>query len=242
MLIEGLRGYPVVIVSGLALGIDGIAHRAALGAGLKTIAIPGSGLDRSILYPASHQNLAEEILAAGSDGKTKGALITEFEPMMKAEQWTFPQRNRIMAGICDATLVIEADMRSGTLITARLATEYNRDVLAVPGSIFSGSSYGPNDLIYRGAVPIRRPEDILEALGIEKASEDAEASQKANEELSPTERNVFDLLREPLDRPTLINRLVGESGMKIHEASILVSLLEIKGQIAERAGLMIAVP
>jgi len=157
---------------------------------------------------------------------------------MKAEQWTFPQRNRIMAGLCDATLVIEADMKSGTLITARLATEYNRDVLAVPGSIFSGPSQGPNDLIYRGAVPIRTSADILEALHIVPRSESPDDAKEILE-LSPAEQRVLNMLSEPLDRPTLINALVSESNMKINEASILVSLLEIKGLIKERAGLMV---
>ena len=240
MLIESLRGYPIVIVSGLALGIDGIAHRSALKAGLKTIAIPGSGLDRGILYPATHQNLAEEILKIDSDGKTRGALITEFDPLMKAEPWTFPQRNRIMAGISDATLIIEADIKSGTLITANLATEYNRDVLAVPGSIFSTASYGPNDLIHRGAIPVRTADDILEVLHIKKREEGERKSESESSELSPTEVRVLEMLLEPLDKPTLINRLVDESSMKVQEVSIVISLLEIKGIIQEKMGLMIA--
>ncbi len=130
-LIAGLAGYDICIVSGLALGIDAVAHKAALDAGLKTIAVPGSGLDRSVLYPITNKRLAEEILHAG------GALLSEFEPKTIAAPWTFPQRNRIMAGLADAVLVVEAELQSGTLITSKYATEYNRDVLAVPGSIFS---------------------------------------------------------------------------------------------------------
>src|SRR3989344_2642579 len=131
-LIEGLRGYPVVIVSGLALGMDAIAHRAALSAKLHCVAVPGSGLDPSVLYPATNRRLADEILKAG------GVLLSEFEPNFRATAWSFPQRNRIMAGLSDAVLVIEAEKRSGTLITARLATAYHRDVFTIPGSIFSG--------------------------------------------------------------------------------------------------------
>src|SRR5574344_927429 len=144
-LISGLRGYDITIVSGLALGIDSIAHKTALDSGLKTIAVPGSGLDESVLYPSTHKQLAEKILENG------GALISEFEPNFRATPYSFPQRNRIMAGISHAVLVIEAETKSGTLITSKFATEYNRDVLTVPGSIFSKNSEGPNMLIRLGA-------------------------------------------------------------------------------------------
>src|SRR3989338_8094698 len=147
-LIAGLSGAPVTIVSGLALGIDSIAHRAALRADLQTIAIPGSGLDRKVLHPHSHVNLAEEIIENG------GGLISEYDDLMPAGVWAFPRRNRIMAGLCHATLVIEAERKSGTLITSRLATEYNREVGAVPGSIHSPSSEGPHMLIRLGAALI----------------------------------------------------------------------------------------
>ncbi|KKW17223.1 MAG: protecting protein DprA protein [Candidatus Kaiserbacteria bacterium GW2011_GWB1_50_17] len=160
-LIEGLRGYPVVIVSGLAYGIDAEAHKAALEAGLPIVAVPGSGLDWSVLYPRANVNLAREIIKAG------GAHLSEFEPNMKAADYTFPQRNRIMAGLCKAVLVIEAKERSGSLITARLATEYNRELLVVPGSIFSAESRGTHQFLKLGATPVTEPEDILRALGIE---------------------------------------------------------------------------
>ena len=240
MLVEGLRGYPIVIVSGLALGIDGVAHRAALKAGLKTIAVPGSGLDRSVLYPATHHNLAEDILDIGPDGKTRGALLTEFAPMQKAEPWSFPQRNRIMAGLCDATLVIEADLKSGTLITSKLALDYNRDVLAVPGSVFSGPSQGPNDLISRGAIVVRTAADILEALGFKKEDSAQKSLGVDASEISPHEQLIFEMLHEPISRSTLVNKLTEESGMKIQDASILVSLMEIKGLIREKMGVMTA--
>ena len=128
-LIAGLRGYDIVVVSGLALGIDGIAHKAALDASLTTIAIPGSGLHPSVLYPSSNRQLAEKIVDSG------GALLSEFEPMFRPTLYSFPQRNRIMAGISHAVLIVEAEIKSGTLITSRLATDYNREVMAVPGSV-----------------------------------------------------------------------------------------------------------
>src|SRR3989344_5703207 len=115
-LLEGLRGYPIVIVSGLAYGVDAEAHKAALDAGLTTVAVPGSGLDWDVLYPRANVGLAREILKAG------GALLSEFKPEQKAADYTFPQRNRIMAGLSHATLVIEAKEKSGSLITAKLVT------------------------------------------------------------------------------------------------------------------------
>ena len=177
--LEGLKGYPITIVSGLALGIDSIVHRAALKNNLPTISVPGSGLSLEVLHPQSHTRLAEEIVEKG------GMLMNEFDPEFKATQWSFPQRNRIMAGMSHATLIIEAEKKSGTLITARLATEYNRDVLALPGSIFNTTSSGPHMLIRLGATPIRDSNDILEALHLESHS--AEASRdKQNLEIKIT--------------------------------------------------------
>src|SRR5690606_14344128 len=121
-IIAGLAGMNVTIVSGLALGIDAIAHRSALKAGLQTIAVPGSGLDPDHIYPGAHRGLASEILKKG------GSLLSELEPTAAVFPSNFPRRNRIMAGMSHATLVIEAAPRSGTLITARLALEYNREV------------------------------------------------------------------------------------------------------------------
>ena len=115
-LISGLSDLPITIVSGLALGIDSIAHRAALRVGLQTIAIPGSGLDRKVLHPHSHVGLAEEILENG------GGLMSEYDDTMPAGVWAFPRRNRIMAGMCHATIIIEAEKRSGTPITSPLTT------------------------------------------------------------------------------------------------------------------------
>jgi len=158
-IISGLSGYPIVIISGLALGIDAIAHRTALDTGLKTISVPGSGLDRSVLHPASNRKLADQIVQSG------GTLLSEFEPKSPAGIHTFPRRNRIIAGLSQAVLVIEAPEKSGTSITARLALDYNRDVLAVPGPIFSINSLGSNRLIKQGATPISSSEDLLEALG-----------------------------------------------------------------------------
>ena len=160
-LIEGLKGCPVVIVSGLALGIDCIAHQSALDAGLTTIAFPGSGLSWECLYPSRHRMLAKSILDKG------GAIISEYEPNKRTEPWMFPMRNRLMAGIADFVLVIEAKERSGSLITANLAVEYNKSVGIVPGNIFSETSKGTHSLLKLGAIPITEPTDIAIELGLD---------------------------------------------------------------------------
>jgi len=223
-LIAGLKGYPIVIVSGLALGIDAIAHKAALENGLRTIAIPGSGLDRSIIHPQTNAELADRIV------RNDGCLISEYEPTFRATQWSFPQRNRIMAGMCSAVLVIEAEEKSGTLITARMATDYNRDVLALPGSIFSKSSNGTNMLIRMGATPIRHTNDLLEALGFE-VKEDQQAKTD-DADLTKEEKKMLDLLDEPMHKDELIR----QSGFPTVEANIILSMMEIKGLIKEEMG------
>lgn len=224
-LIAGLRGYNIAIVSGLALGIDSIAHRAALDAGLKTIAVPGSGLDASVLYPSSHKQLAEKILEAG------GALISEFEPKFRATPYSFPQRNRIMAGMSHAVLVIEAEIKSGTLITSKFATEYNRDVLTVPGSIFSQNSAGPNILIRLGATPVTKSEDILEVLGF-KINEIPQNLELKYADSSEEELLVVKILIEPLPKDELIRRMK----LSVSKASSVISIMEIKGLIVESMG------
>ncbi|MBU6370501.1 MAG: DNA-processing protein DprA [Patescibacteria group bacterium] len=224
-LIAGLAGYDICIVSGLALGIDAVAHRAALAANLKTIAVPGSGLDEKVLYPVTNKRLAEEILLAG------GAIMSEFDADTIAAPWTFPQRNRIMAGLADATLVIEAELKSGTLITSKFATEYNRDVLAVPGSIFSKNSDGPHMLIRLGATPVRTSEDILEALGF-KVEQKIENLKLKYADCSDEEMLVVKLLAEPLQKDELVRQMK----MPISKASVILSMMELKGLVEERMG------
>jgi DNA processing protein len=222
-LVGGLRGYPVSIVSGLALGIDSIAHEAALDAGLHTIAIPGSGLRDEVLYPRTHVSLAHRIIESG------GALLSEFEPDFKATDWGFPKRNRIMAGIAHAVLVIEAQMQSGTRITARLAMDYNRDVLAVPGSIFSSSSEGTNQLIRDGATPITKQEELIDALGFK-----AEEKKDILLSLTHEEEKIMEILADPLSRGELLRKM----DMPTHEANVLLSAMEVKGLITETMGEM----
>lgn len=222
-LMQDLSGSDICIVSGLALGIDAIAHKAALEAGLDCLAIPGSGLDKKVLYPKTNRPLAERILKAG------GGLLSEFEPDFKARAWSFPKRNRIMAGISDAVLVVEATEKSGTLITARLATEYNRDVFTVPGSLKSASTAGPHQLIRQGAALIRDGKDILKELHMEPLGEtDAED----NDHLTENEEKILNALSEPLAKDDLITAV----DLSANKVSILLSQMELKGLIKESGG------
>lgn len=222
-LIAGLAGFPIIIVSGLALGIDSVAHRAALKAGLKTIAFPGSGLSERVLYPASNLSLAKEILASG------GSLVSEFESSFKATPWSFPRRNRLIAGLCQAVLVIEAAAESGTLITARLALDYNKEVLAVPGPITSTTSFGSNLLLRQGATLVQTSKDILEVFGL---AADEPKENKLPLDLSDDERRILELLVEPTSRDELLSQLEKPA----HEVNVILSAMEIKGLLKEEYG------
>jgi DNA processing protein len=177
------------------------------------------------MYPKTNVRLMDEIVESG------GCLISEFEPDFKATQWSFPMRNRLMAGISKAVLIIEAEEKSGTLITARLTTEYNRDLLVVPGSIFSSNSKGTNKLLRAGATPVTSSEDVLEALGFE-LPKDEEKQARLFKDLSPEEKKVTELLREPISRDDLIRAIK----MPIPAANALISIMEIKGLIKEELG------
>jgi len=224
-IIAGLKGYPIAIISGFAMGIDTIAHKKAMQTGLKTIVFPGSGLSDEAMYPKTNVRLMREVVEGG------GCLISEFEPNFKATQWSFPMRNRLMAGISKAVLIIEAEEKSGTLITARLATEYNRDVLVVPGSIFSSNSKGTNKLIRQGATPVTCAGEVLEALGFEKPK-DKEKQATLFSDLSPEEKKVVLLLREAMPRDDLIRAMK----MPTPNANAILSIMEIKELIKEEMG------
>jgi DNA processing protein len=224
-LIRGLAGYPIIIVSGLAIGIDSIAHKAALDANLRTVAFPGSGLSDKVLHPKSNTKLAQQIVDAG------GCLISEHGAHVHATTFSFPERNRLMAGLCRAVLIIEAQEKSGTLITARMALDYNRDVLAVPGSALSSNSKGTNRLIRQGATPITDSYELLEALGFEiETPEQSDKYRYAG--CSPEEKSILELLREPYERDALIRA----SGMDASDANVLLSIMEIKELIKEEYG------
>lgn len=212
----------IVIVSGLAVGIDTVAHEAALDAGGRTVAVLGSGLDSSVLFPAQNRALAARIAQNG------GIVLSEYDAFQKATLWTFPQRNRIIAGMAKTVVVIEAREKSGALITARFATEYNRDLFALPGSIFAETSRGANWLIAQGAFPVSCARDILTALGIIK--ENAFAQTQVS--LSLAEQRAIETLEEPLSLDEIIKR----SELPAHEIMTATSMLEIKGLIRNMGG------
>ncbi|OGG68595.1 DNA protecting protein DprA [Candidatus Kaiserbacteria bacterium RIFCSPHIGHO2_12_FULL_56_13] len=222
-LIGGLAGYPVSIVSGLALGVDTCAHKSALAAGLHTIAFPGSGVDESVLYPRSNRNFSKEILAAG------GALLSEYEPTTASRVHFFPERNRLMVGIADAVLVIEAGEKSGTLITARLASEYNKELLCVPHRIGDPHAFGPHLFIRLGAILVTEPLHILEAL---KIAPKGEAARLEAPKLEGVEKEVWKILEAPKTRDEIVRESSAEAG------DILTALvaLELRGLAKEEFG------
>lgn len=224
-IIKELKDYKIGIVSGLAVGIDVLAHKLAMKYKLPIIAVPGSGLDPAVLYPRLHTQIAEEIISNG------GCLISEFSPMQQAATWLFPKRNRIMAGMSDGILVIESTRKSGTQITARLALDYNREVMVVPGSIFSELSSGPHYLLKQGAVPVTSAEDILETFGIE-----VEVSKKISlENLSEIELKIFrQISRSPISK----DELYIESGMPSYEINRIITVLELEDLIIEVNGVI----
>ncbi len=222
-LFTGLVNKPISIISGLALGIDAISHRLAIKNGLHTTAFPGSGLDRTVLYPATNKNLADEIIESG------GGLVSEYDKLQKSAQWTFPRRNRLMAGLSDAVLVIEATQKSGTLITARLALDYNRDVLTVPGSIFSPNSAGPHSLLNDGAKLVQSSDDILETLGIQTGS----AKEVDLTSLSDDEQLIYKLIKS---EPRTKDELIKLSKLDTTRALSVITMLELKGLTSEKLG------
>ncbi len=227
-IIEGIAGYPITIVSGLALGMDSIAHRTAMKVGLNTIAFPGSGIGNTALYPKTNWQLANEIVDNG------GAIISEFEPDAKSEIYMFPKRNRLMAGLSHAVLIIEAEEKSGTLITARLAMDYNKDVFVVPGSIFSENSVGTNRLIRDGAYPITSAHELLLALGFDP-EQDVRQDSLFDQTLTDEEKNILAILHPgPLGKETLIKL----SGMDIQKINILLSQMELNDLIVEEGGVL----
>src|SRR3989338_239537 len=219
-LISGLAPYGFGTVSGMAIGIDTIAAKASLENKIPTIAVLGSGLGREAFYPSRNWQLAEEIVELG------GAIIAEYENDFKATLWTFPQRNRIISGLSPATLVVEAPEKSGALITARFALEQNRDVLAIPGSVFGSNSAGTNKLIKEGAGLVTSVDDILKAYGLVSAP-DAAGGRVADWDLSPEENKILEIITEPMD----VDSIIRASMMPSHEAQSIIGLLEIRGII-----------
>ena len=214
----------VIIVSGLARGVDGIAHRAALDAGQRTIAVLGSGLD--IIYPREHSNLAERIAE-------NGAIISEHPLGTRPDARNFPRRNRIMSGMTLGTLVIEADLKSGALITARQALDENREVFAVPGSIYSESSRGTNRLIRRSeAKLVTNCEDVLQELNLTAVTQQIEMAA-----LFPEDEDEAELLRYITFDPVHIDEVCRSSSRSASDVSGKLAMMELKGLVKQVGGM-----
>ena len=207
----------VAVVSGMARGIDAEAHRGALEAGGTTIAVLGCGIDRD--YPARHAELARRIVE-------NGLIVSEYPPGTEPAPWRFPARNRIVAALARAAVIVEARERSGALITTDFALELGRDVFAVPGEIFSALSAGTNALLRQGAAPLLGAADVLEALGLEPAARTAPAVSDAAEA-------VLGLLR---DVPAGVDDLVGRSGRAAADVAAALVELELAGLAAQADG------
>jgi DNA processing protein len=222
----------LTIVSGLALGIDGIAHRAALDAGGFTAAVLGTGIDDATIYPREHFNLAKQIIENG------GVLITEQPPKTPSLKQNFPARNRIMAGLALGTLVIEAAESSGSLITASFALEQNREVFAVPGDIFSPQSAGANLLLKRGAKLVSSAADILEEFSLSRTLPRQQAGQpelalKIFEPRTDEEKIIWKILS---NEPLHIDKISKLAKLRTAVVSSTLAALEIEGAVKNIGG------
>lgn len=218
-----LVNHGVTVVSGLARGIDGIAHKAALDAGGRTIAVLGSGMDH--VYPPEHRKLAQAIAA-------QGAVISDYPMGTRPEPRNFPPRNRIISGMSMLVVVTEAGAGSGALITADFAAEQGRDVFAVPGDILRHTSRGANQLICSGAQPMLSPEDVLEALNL-----DIVARQEIVEQELPENEIERKILHSLGSEPVHVDELQSTCGLPISQISALLALLELKGRVRQVGGM-----
>ena len=213
----------LTVISGLAAGVDACAHEGALAGGGPTVAVVGTGPD--LVYPSRHRELAARIAA-------HGAMVSEYAPGTPSRPENFPQRNRILAGLARGTLVVEAALQSGSLITARLAAESGREVFAIPGSVDSPQSRGCHALIRQGALLVEQPQDVLQELGWAPAAPAASAVQPASA-LSAAERALLEALgHEPTDLDTLSLR----TGMTGAEVAARLLELELDGRVSRMPG------
>ncbi len=218
-LVEDLAHNGVTVVSGLARGIDGIAHRTALEAGGRTVAVLGCGVD--VIYPPEHRQLAAQIVA-------QGALVSDYPLGTSPEAANFPARNRIISGLSLGVVVIEAGVTSGALITAEFAAEQGRDVFAVPGSILNPASTGCNQLLRDGAAVVTEARDILETLHLNHLPE-----QKVMRELIPADETEAAILQHLSTEPRHVDELSRAAALPVATISSVLALMELKGMVRQ---------
>jgi len=213
----------VTVVSGLARGVDAIAHQAALKAGGRTLAVMGNGVDR--IYPPEHRALAEQILASG-------ALLSDYAPGTPPESANFPPRNRLISGLSLAVVVVEAGETSGALITAQFAVDQGREVFAVPGNILAPQSKGTNRLIQQGAHPLLSARDVLEALNLTRVSE-----QRIVRKALPADTVEAQVLNVLAHEPLHVDEIRNQTGLPIERVSATLVMMELKGMVRQVGGM-----
>ncbi len=225
-IIPSLTEAQIGIISGLAIGIDSLAHYETIKNSGHTVAVLGTGIDNQSVYPSSNKQLAERIIDSG------GVIFSEFPIGTPPLKHHFPQRNRIVSGLSLGTLVVEAAEKSGALITAKCSLEQNREVLAVPGNIFSLVSKGPNNLIKQGAHPVTSASDIIDALGLENVKTHIESKKT----LPETEEETL-LLATLSHDPTHINDIIQDTKMSTSVVSSTLTIMEMKGMVKNVGGM-----
>jgi DNA processing protein len=213
----------VTVVSGLARGVDAVAHEAALNAGRRTIAVLGNGLDQ--IYPPEHRAMAEKIIR-------QGALVSDYAPGTPPDKVNFPPRNRIISGLSLGVVVIEAGERSGALITAQFAAEQGREVFAVPGSITAPQSAGCNRLIQQGAHPLLDPREVLQALDLSALHE-----KRAVRVILPADETEARLLSNLTREPAHVDDLRAAVDLPVEKVSAALALMELKGMVRQVGGM-----
>lgn len=224
---EELGGYlasnGITMVSGLARGVDAIAHQTALKAGGRTIGVLGSGVDR--IYPPEHRGLAEKMMESG-------AIVSDYAPGTPPDASNFPPRNRIISGLSLAVVVIEAGETSGALITAEFAAEQGREVFAVPGSILAPQSKGTNKLIQNGALPLLSVNDLMQALNLTRMGE-----HKAARKIIPSDETEARLLTVLSAEPLHVDEIRKQTELPIEKVSATLALMELKGMVRQVGGM-----
>lgn len=213
----------ITVISGLARGVDAVAHQSTLRAGGRTIAVLGSGVDK--IYPPEHRRLAEDMME-------RGALVSDYSPGTPPDASNFPPRNRIISGLSLAVVVIEAGETSGALITAEFAAEQGREVFAVPGSILAPQSKGTNKLIQKGALPLLSVDDLMQVLDLTRVGE-----QKAARKVIPTDETEARLMSVLGSEPLHVDEIRNQAELPIEKVSATLALMELKGMVRQVGGM-----